>query len=134
MGSSSFPVPDPSASLGVDGSLNPSSWGHMAPKCLAQLAPTAFRFYGRSSCHPRVIHFRSSSSPLISYFSSGTGSVQIPLGPYALYSDHTALYIPQQASSNIGDQGDGAMAYEWAYVWDKAHWNIGNLRTASARW
>ena len=123
-GSSSFPAPNASSILGSDGSLSPSSWGHMAPACLAPLAPTAFRFYGRTSCHSRVIHFRTNSSPLISYFTTGKGQAGIPFGPYTLYSDHTAIYIPQQHNAPVSDLGEYAMTYHVLGVWGSGHWNI----------
>ena len=123
-GSSSYPAPNASATLGSDGSASPSTWGHMAPACIATLAPAAFRFYGRTSCHSRVIHFRTNSSSLISYFSTGKGQAGIPFGPYSLYSDHTAIYIPQQHNAQFSDAGDFAMTYHVLGVWGAATWSI----------
>ena len=134
-----YPRPNPAATLGSDGSLLPASWGHMAPMCIANLAPTAFRFYGRSGCHPRVIHFASNASSLITYFSTGVGSAnpvegQHQLTKYSLYTDHTAVNIPQKVNAGQADMGDLAMTFHTLVALASGTWTCGQEWNGNIRW
>jgi hypothetical protein len=102
-----------SYSLGSDGSLkDQETWGHLTPKALKDLQIstgfTKLRFYAKSSAHSRVIHFKTDDTAVLNYFTTGTGSVEPPI-EYSLYSDHTAIYIPQQVTNYWSGMGDFAM-------------------------
>lgn len=94
----------------------------MSVGCMAILAPTTFRFYARSSCHSRVIHFTTTSPSLIAYFTSGYGGAT-SMAPYTLLSDHSAT-IPQNVDWYLSNQNEFAMLYAPFFRSGIAHWDI----------
>ena len=73
------------------------------------------RWWAKSSCHSRVIHFSTTDTNAISYMKTGTGSfasgtypITIPAGTYSLLPGHTA-YLPQAGNYVFYNQGQQAM-------------------------
>lgn len=96
--------------LGGDESSSPTSWGHIGNALFTKLNPEEVRFYGITSGHSRVMHFKSNSSSMLSYFKTGTGSISglNNSAEYTLLSGHTAN-LPASSASYYTNEGDGAM-------------------------
>ena len=105
-----FPVPSAGDAMGVDGSLTASGWGHMSTTTLGLISFTDMRWWARTSCHSRVIHFTTNNTNAISYIKTGTGSfpTPLPVNTYRLMPDHTAD-IPLSANAVAANQGEKAM-------------------------
>lgn len=120
-----------STTLGVDESNSTTTWGHTTPDYLNNFSFTELRFYGKSSAHTRVIHFKTNHTNTISYFKTGSGSASGISSTHTLLSGHTAIGIPQNASSVEINQGDIAMTNFPFYQWGNRHWGI---RGSALRW
>lgn len=119
---------DESSSNGTGG-----SWGHASNSMMNTLDFTEVRFYGLSSSHSRVLHFKTSHAGTISYFKSGSGSCSgIGLDNTHL-ANHTAD-LPDNADATFSNQGEGAMT-EFPFFKSSAnHWAIDATSVGSDRW
>lgn len=113
------------ASLGTDESGTPF-WGHSSNKLFAELAVDELRFYGRSSAHPRVIHFRTTHAPTIEHFATGQGAANGLGTDFEQYSDHTAG-LPATQTHQFRDQGALAQTNFPFYEFGVIHWGIRGL-------
>lgn len=115
--------------LGVD-EQGSTTWGHAAPTYLNTFSFSELRFYGATSAHGRIIHFKTSHSNTITYFKTGTGGMTgINLSFIAL-SSHTAL-IPSNAVDTFPNQGNEAMTNFPFWRSGLYHWGI---RGGGSRW
>jgi len=123
-----FPVLAPSYSLGTDGSLDQSTWGHLTPAAMTTLnyamPYTTLRFYAKSVGSGKVIHFKSSDPEMLAYFRTGSGNAGPAPFEHSLYGDHTALRIPQNFDSFYSNAGNEAMTQFPFYVPWLAHWSV----------
>jgi hypothetical protein len=94
-----------STTLGVDES-GTIYWGHTTPAWLSMFEFTSLRFYGKSSSHSRILHFKTSFSSLITYFKTGnSGTTKGLQSSFTALSGHTAglpatgdFFIPDDLS------------------------------------
>lgn len=118
--------------LGTDESSSATTWGHIQPSYLNVFAFSELRFYGITSGHSRMIHFKTSHSNTISYFKTGTGSmtgINIPAN-FTTLSGHTA-FLPASTASYLENMADNAMTDFPFWRRDTFHWGI---RGHGTRW
>ncbi len=99
------------------------SWGHAAPSLIAAIGPGELRFYGRSSSHSRVLHFKTDLAGCIAYAATGTGSCSGLATHFTALAGHTA-YLPAASDSYYGDQGASALTEFPFYRGATYHWGI----------
>jgi F5/8 type C domain/Fibrinogen beta and gamma chains, C-terminal globular domain len=119
-----------STTLGTDESASTTTWGHVAPSYLNSFTFSELRFYGKTSAHSRVIHFKTAHASTISYFKTGTGSMSGISGSYTSLTGHSA-YLPNSTANYFIDQGNNAMTEFPIYLNASYHWGI---RGAAGRW
>jgi hypothetical protein len=112
-----------STTLGTDESASSSTWGHVSTSYLNSFTFTELRFYGKTSGHSRVIHFKTSHAGTLSYFKTGTGSMNGISGSYTSLTGHTA-YLPNSAANYFTDQGNSAMTEFPFWLNGTYHWGI----------
>ncbi|MFC6221992.1 FG-GAP-like repeat-containing protein [Hymenobacter artigasi] len=124
----SLPV-QTSAALGTDESAT-AAWGHAAPALVAAMNPLEVRFYGQTSAHARIIHFKTSLAGVLSYLKTGTGSMTGIGSSFTALPGHTAN-LPAATVEYFTNQGTSA-ATEFPF-WKSGtyHWGIKGL---SNRW
>jgi hypothetical protein len=119
-----------STSLGVDEQANATTWGHVTPAYLTKFNFTELRFYGKTSLHNRIIHFKTSNANTISYFKTGTGSMSGIATSFTSLTGHSA-FLPASTAQYIIDQGTIAMTNFPMYLTGTYHWGI---RGGGSRW
>lgn len=115
-----------STSLGIDESASTTTWGHAVPSLLNNFSFSEMRFYGKTSNHSRVIHFKTSHAGTLSYFKTGSGSMSGIQSSYTALTGHTAN-LPASASSFYSSQGDIAMTEFPFWLGGTYHWGIHGL-------
>jgi hypothetical protein len=125
--------------LGTDGSLDQSTYGHATPELLKAINDQcggfgSMRFYARGGnckygwdqwspqCNDRIIHFTTTDKKWLDYAMTGKGSVCA--FTYTLLPEHNAT-IPQNFDGCFRDQGDYALTEFPFYRNAAAHWVIG---------
>jgi hypothetical protein len=119
-----------STTLGTDESASTTNWGHTTPAYLTKFPFTELRFYGRTSLHARVIHFKTSHTSTINYFKTGTGNMVGIASNFTALTGHTA-YLPGSTAHYFSDQGNSAMTSFPIYLVSTYHWGI---RGGALRW
>ena len=133
---SSFPLlnnqytfADESGSTSVGG-----SWGHISNSLANSITWSEYMFYGKSSGHSRVIHFRGNNSNIVSYIKTGSGSMspshrdELTNFSGSLRSNST-LPLHMTTSEGFSNEGDKAMT-EFPMYGDssignpRSHWGI----------
>jgi len=127
--SSSLPVLG-SSSLGTDESGSSTTWGHTTPAYLNKFTFSELRFYGKTSGHTRIIHFKTDHSNTINYFKSGDGSMSEINTDFTLLTNHTA-YLPNSTANYFINQYDLAMTNFPFWLSGTYHWGI---KGSDARW
>jgi len=93
---------------------------------------TEARFFCQTSGHPRLLHFKSAESRILSYLRTGTGNTN----PEAWTAGFTALAghsanLPAATTSALSNQGELAMTNHTFFRPSTYHWNI---RADGGRW
>ncbi|WP_299367716.1 fibrinogen-like YCDxxxxGGGW domain-containing protein [Winogradskyella sp.] len=85
-------------------------WGHASNTLLGNFDFNEVRFYGLSSGHARVLHFKIAQDDMINYFQTGTGGVDLDdlRNNYLPFTDHTSN-LPFVAFNRSVNRGDLAM-------------------------
>lgn len=125
----SLPIQN-STSLGVDESSNANYWGHASNSFLNAFTFTELRFYGKTSGHSRILHFKTSHAGTLSYFKTGTGSASGIQSSYSALAGHTA-YLPASSTNFFPDEGNNAMTNFPYWKNGLYHWGIGGY---GSRW
>ena len=127
-----------STTLGTDESSSTSLWGHASNSLMNSLNFTEVRFFGKTSAHSRVIHFRTSHAGTISYFKTGTGSmsslgVNKTTGSFPSFTALTGhnANLPGSAKNYYTNQNDSAMTNFPFWLSSTYHWGI---RGQGRRW
>jgi hypothetical protein len=120
------------------------SWRHAQNRLFAKLAVTELRFYGVTSAHPRVLHFKTRLQGCIDYFATGRGSCAGLQNDWRPLSGHAGR-LPDEADTFLADRGNQAMtdlpfcrqdadaqAHCWGVRGGERHWSMDHGRTASA--
>ena len=116
--------------LGNDESGSATTWGHTAPSYLNAFPFTELRFYGATSGHGRIVHYKTTHASTISYFKTGYGSMTGVNGSFTALAGHTA-FLPNSAASFFGDQVNYAMTNFPFWLGATYHWGI---RGQDYRW
>ncbi|MDO7877571.1 FG-GAP-like repeat-containing protein [Hymenobacter sp. ASUV-10] len=119
---SSLPV-QTSAALGADESASATAWGHAAPALVASLNPQEVRFYGQSSAHSRVIHFKTSHAGTLNYLKTGSGDMSGIGASFTALPGHSAN-LPAAANTYYSNQGASAATEFPFYTFSAYHWGI----------
>lgn len=122
---SSFPIQG-STAFGTDESASTTNWGHIAPATLNVMPFTQLRFYGKTSFHARIIHFKTTHANTIAYFKTGTGSMTGIAGSYTALTGHTAN-LPASTTDYFSNQGNIAMTNFPFWLNGNYHWGIKGL-------
>jgi hypothetical protein len=117
-----------STTLGTDESASASTWGHVSNAYLSVFPFSELRFYGKTSAHSRIVHFKTSHSSTINYFTTGIGSVTgiATAGNFTTLTGHTAN-IPANLDGYFTSQGNNAMTEFPFYKGAAYHWGIRGL-------
>jgi hypothetical protein len=132
-----------SSALGED-EQGTFSWRHTQTAFLSSLHIDELRFYGTTSAHERVLHFKTDLAGCIDYFATGLGSCAGIQNRYRALEGHTA-HLPDAADAFDTDQAnqamtqnpfytedlDGQPAY-WSVRGDESHWALDHSLTGSA--
>lgn len=118
-----------SAALGTDESAIPARWGNISAAYLG-LFPDAtanleLRFYGRTSAHARIIHFKTDR--IIDRWRDNVGNMIGVNSSYTLLSGHNAN-LPRSTSAGFNQQNVTNFPY---YTGGLYHWACRGLGT---RW
>lgn len=105
-------------------------WGHASSSLMNALTFSDVRFYGKTSFHGRIIHFKTSHAGTIGYFKTGTGSVTGIESSYTALAGHTA-FLPASSNMFYSNQGNESMSYFPYYTGNTYHWGLGNT---TSRW
>ncbi len=117
-----------------------SYWGHTGNSLFALFNATEIRFYGETSAHGRVIHFKTDDPGTIEYFSTGLGDASGLVGDFTPLDGHSAN-LPQAATHFWSDGGDLAMTsypfythgtYHWSIKGDDRRWEVDDSHDSSA--
>ena len=119
-----------STTLGTNESASATTWGHVSFSYLNSYTFTELRFYGKTSAHSRVIHFKTSHAGTLSYFKTGTGSMNGIAGSYSALTGHSA-YLPNSTANYFTDQGNSSMTEFPFWLNGTYHWGI---RGGASRW
>jgi hypothetical protein len=119
-----------STTLGLDESNSSSTWGHVTTSYLNSFTFTELRFYGKTSGHSRVMHYKTSHSGTLNYFKTGIGSMSGIAGSYTTLTGHNA-YLPNSTANYFTDQGNYAMTEFPFWLGATYHWGI---KGGGSRW
>lgn len=129
-----------STTLGTDESASSTTWGHVSSSYLNNYSFTELRFYGKTSGHARVIHFKTSHAGTLSYFKTGTGTMNGIAGSYTALNGHNA-YLPNSSANFFTDQGNSSMTefpfwlngtYHWGIKGGTNRWEVDDFPNSSA--
>ena len=109
--------------LGTDES-GTQYWGHSSNSLMNALSFTNVRFYGKTSNHSRVIHFKTTNANTINYFKTGTGSCSGIGTGFTTLIGHTA-FLPVSLNAMLTNQGDYAMLNHPFHQGCTRHWIVG---------
>ena len=112
-----------STTLGTDES-NTSYWGHSDTTLTNAIPFDEVRFYGVTSGHNRIIHFKTTHPGTISYFKTGIGSTDGIKNDFIPYNDHSA-FLPASIDMSITDRGNYAMTDFPLWTGSAYHWYLG---------
>ena len=112
--------------LGSNESNHPTAWGHVSNSLANLLSFSSVRFYGRSSAHGRIVHFKTSLNAVRAYMKSGNGSFMGLSASFTPLSGHTAN-IPGQNDAYFNDEGSFALTNFPFYRGGSFHWGIQGL-------
>ena len=111
-----------SSTLGTDES-GTTFWGHAAPSLLNEFDISEVRFYGITSDHSRVVHFKTSLTNVISYIKTGVGSMSGINGSFTTFASHSAN-IPAYAPDVFTNEGNLALTNFPFWKAGLHHWGI----------
>lgn len=111
--------------LGFDES-NTVFWGHADTALTNAIQFDEIRFYGISSEHSRIIHFKSSHAGTISYFKTGFGSTAGISSSFTAFDNHSA-FLPASINYTVSDRGNYAMTDYPLWTGSAYHWFLGGI-------
>ncbi len=112
-----------STTLGTNESASTTTWGHVSSSYLNSFPFTELRFYGKTSAHSRIIHFKTSHAGTLSYFKTGTGTASGIQSSYTALTGHNA-YLPASANSFFSNEANNSMSNFPMYLHGTYHWGI----------
>ncbi len=85
-------------------------WGHAGTTIMGKFDFSEVRFYGESSMHTRILHFKHEQEEMVDYFKTGVGQINIPdlRNNFSAFTDHTAG-LPFLATNGQSNRGDLSM-------------------------
>lgn len=114
--------------LGDDESSSTTTWGHLGNAGFSDLGADELRWYGRTSGHDRIIHFRSNIG--IDYTETGTGNFIGIFSANTKLNGHTAN-LPDVGVNHYGNRGNLAITEFPYWQYGIHHWGI---RGEGNRW
>lgn len=119
-----------STTLGTDESASTTTWGHASNSYLNSFTFSELRFYGSTSAHSRVIHFKTIHANTINYFKTGSGSMTDINTSFTPLAGHNA-FLPNSARDYFTNEGNSAMTNFPFWLGGTYHWGI---RGHGTRW
>lgn len=123
---SSLPVLG-SSTLGTDESTLDGGiyWGHGSNTLMGTMEFEEVRFYGLTSGHGRVMHFKHTQSQMVNYFKTGTGGIDLEdlRNNFTPLTGHTTN-LPFQAVNRLVNRGDDAMLARPFYRNNNFEWRV----------
>lgn len=114
-----------SYTLGTNEGGDANFWGNAGLALQTALNSTEYRFYGITSNHSRVMHFKTSHVGSLTYFKTGTGSANGIQSSFTALAGHTT-FLPAQANLFSSGNPPGAeLVYFPFYRGNTYHWGIG---------
>ncbi|GAB4144854.1 MAG: hypothetical protein Fur0041_19630 [Bacteroidia bacterium] len=98
-------------------------WGHADTSTMNALHFDEVRFYGISSGHSRILHFKTSHAGTVSYFKTGIGSTLGISSNFTALTGHTA-FLPAAIDMTVYDQGNYAMTNYPLWTGATYHWYL----------
>jgi hypothetical protein len=92
---------------------------------------TEVRFFGKTSAHSRVIHFKTSHAGTISYFKTGNGSMTGINENFEVLAQGETAFLPRRTENYYTYQGNFAMTNFPFWLGGTYHWGIRGL---NSRW
>lgn len=123
-------------SLGTDESGS-KYWGHAGVALVSKLEFNEIRFYGITSSHDVMIHFKTDLISGKKYLQTGSGSFTMDLKTnHTLLPGHTSQYLPQQISGTYSGYGDYALTEFPFWKTGGPNWSIrtANSKSIKNRW
>lgn len=120
--------------LGIDES-NSEFWGHADTALVNAIPFDEIRFYGITSGHDRIIHFKTFHSGTVSYFKTGKGSTQGISSAFSPLANHSA-FLPAAIDLSTTDKGNYAMTDYPLWTGSTYHWYLGGTdsQICTIRW
>ena len=116
----------------IDG-INTRYWGHAKKEIIGKLNFNSVRFYGKTSGHNRIIHFRTELATFIKYLKLETGSLNNLHTSYTILEGHDANAPGNTSATSNRKDGDALLDHTF-YSQSKYHWNIRKETRSKLRW
>jgi hypothetical protein len=120
--------------LGFDES-NSEFWGHADTALVNAIPFDEICFYGITSDHDRIIHFKTFHAGTVSYFKTGIGSTEGISSDFSPLADHSA-FLPAAIDMSTTDKGNYAMTDYPLWTGSMYHWFLNGYDAfcTSIRW
>jgi hypothetical protein len=120
--------------LGFDEN-NSEFWGHADTALVNAIPFDEIRFYGITSGHSRIIHFKTFHPGTVSYFKTGMGSTAGISSDFSPLVNHSA-FLPAAINMSTTDKGNYAMTDYPLWTGSMYHWYLGGAYPfcSSKRW
>lgn len=114
---------------------NSEFWGHADTTLVNAIPFDEIRFYGITSEHNRIIHFKTSHTGTVSYFKTGMGSTEGISSNFLPLANHTA-FLPAAIDMSATNKGNYAMTDYPLWTASMYHWYLGGVDAfcTSIRW
>jgi hypothetical protein len=119
-----------SSTLGTNEAGNTAFWGHANRSLQTAFRPSEYRFYGITSGHNRVIHFKTAHAGSITYFTTGTGNASGIQNSFTPLTGHTANLPAAATAFYTAPIVNNELIYYPFYVPSNNVWSVG----APSRW
>jgi hypothetical protein len=90
------------------------TWGHISNVLANQHPWTQYMFYGKTSFHSRIVHFRGTNTNIVNYIKTGSGTMsgQFTDGATNFNASlrvNASIPVGMSESSGFSNEGDSAM-------------------------
>ncbi len=114
-----------SSTLGTNEAGNTAFWGHANRSLQTAFRPSEYRFYGITSGHNRVIHFKTAHAGSITYFTTGTGNASGIQNSFTPLTGHTANLPAAATAFYTAPIVNNELIYYPFYVPSNNVWSVG---------
>lgn len=108
-------------------------WGHAKKEVLSKMDFNTVRFYGKTSGHNRIIHFKTQLNTFITFLKTETGNMNNLYKNFVPLEGHTAN-APAATTASSNRTGGDALIDHTFYKQSTYHWNIRKETRSKLRW